>query len=146
MRILVLEDDLVTGRLLTKILLKYGDCVLIGDGMEAVKAFNTAAEDKNPYNLICLDIMVPSLDGQEVLSRIRRIERKEGLKRSKVLMITALGDLKNISKSYRHKCDGYYVKPIVKEKLENVVDRILEKQVEETYDETSEETFKEIVD
>jgi len=34
-------------------------------------------------------------------------------------MISALGDLKNISKSYRHKCDGYYVKPIVKEKLEN---------------------------
>jgi len=42
-------------------------------------------------------------------------------------MISALGDLKNISKSYRHKCDGYYVKPIVKEKLENVVNRLLEK-------------------
>ena len=127
MRVLVLEDDLVTGKLLEKILMKYGEVTISEDGMKAVQLFEESARQKNPFQLIFLDIMVPSLDGQEVLSRIRKIERRENLAKSKILMISALGDLKNISKSYRHKCDGYYVKPIVKEKLENVVNRLLEK-------------------
>ncbi len=134
MRVLILEDDLVTGKLLEKILMKYGEVTVSEDGMKAVELYEESARQKNPFHLICLDIMVPSLDGQEVLSRIRKVERKENLTKSKVLMITALGDLKNISKSYRHKCDGYYVKPIVKEKLENVVDRILEKEAAQVQD------------
>ncbi len=135
MRVLVLEDDLVTGKLLEKILMKYGEVTISEDGMKAVQLFEESARQKNPFQLICLDIMVPSLDGQEVLSRIRKIERRENLAKSKILMISALGDLKNISKSYRHKCDGYYVKPIVKEKLENVVNRLLEKGQQQTKEE-----------
>lgn len=138
MKVLILEDDLVTGKLLEKILMKYGEVTVCEDGMKAVQLYEESAQQKNPFHLICLDIMVPSLDGQEVLSRIRKIERRENLVKSKILMITALGDLKNISKSYRHKCDGYYVKPIVKEKMENVVDRILEKDASQNPSESSE--------
>ena len=42
---------------------KYGECDITVDGMEAVDAFMMALEDKEPYDLICLDIMMPVMDG-----------------------------------------------------------------------------------
>ena len=44
------------------------------DGKEAIDAFRMAIEEARPYSLICLDIMMPEMDGHEVLKEIRRIE------------------------------------------------------------------------
>ena len=67
MRILLAEDNFVTRKLMVAILSQYGECDVAVDGMEAVDAFLMALEDGKPYDLICLDIMMPVMDGFQAL-------------------------------------------------------------------------------
>ena len=53
------------------------------DGMEAVDAFMMALEEGNPYDLVCLDIMMPVMDGYQALVGIRNLEKKEIFQRIK---------------------------------------------------------------
>ena len=55
------------------------------NGKEAVEAVRNALETVEPYNLICLDIMMPEMDGQQALREIRDMEEARGIiaKRSK---------------------------------------------------------------
>ena len=69
------------------------------------------------YDLICLDIMMPGMNGQEALKLIREEESKAKIKGSKVLMTTALDDSKNVMSAFKEQCDGYLVKPITTDKL-----------------------------
>ena len=60
------------------------------------------------------------MDGQEALRNIREQEEGQGIPSSsgaKIVMTTALGDMKNLSAAYSGLCDGYLTKPIEKEKL-----------------------------
>ena len=62
MKILLAEDDFVTRKFMANFLSKYGDCDVTVDGMEAVDAFMLALEEDEPYDLVCLDIMMPNMD------------------------------------------------------------------------------------
>ena len=120
MRILIMEDDLTSQLLLRKLLEPYGDCNTVDNGPEAVEAFRLARSMGEPYDLVCLDIMVPEMDGQEVLRKIRDLETEQGIfpgRGAKVLMTTALNDGDNVMTAFRELCDGYLVKPIEKIKL-----------------------------
>ncbi len=120
MKTLIVEDDLTSRRLLQKILSPYGSCDIAVDGKESVEAFHLALEEKQPYDLICIDIMMPKMDGQEVLREIRKIEaerRIHGLSGAKIIMTTALGDKGNIMKAFKEQCEAYLVKPIDRKKL-----------------------------
>jgi len=120
MKYLIVEDDFAARRLLQRYLSGYGDCDVAVDGHEAIEAFRQALDENKPYDLICLDIMMPNMDGRDALKAIRQIEREHGilgLDGVKVIMTTALGDSKNIMGSFREGCEAYIVKPIRKEKL-----------------------------
>ncbi|ADH85370.1 response regulator [Desulfurivibrio alkaliphilus] len=121
MRTLVAEDDFVSRTVLQEILTPYGTVHLAVDGEEALAAYERAITTRQPYDLICLDIMMPKLDGQEVLRRIRQREKELGIGGSdmaRILMVTALGDAKNIMTALvKGSCEGYLVKPIRREKL-----------------------------
>ena len=121
MKILIAEDDFMVRRILKEILSPYGDCDIVIDGNEAVQAFRMAWEDNKPYDLICLDIMMPVMDGQEALKIIRKEETEMAVHPSeevKVIMITALDDQKSIFEAYyKGGATSYIVKPVDKEKL-----------------------------
>lgn len=121
MKILIAEDDFTTRLILQAILSPYGECDLAVNGDEAIQAFRLALEEKKPYDLVCLDIMMPEVDGHEALKGIREIEKEIGIKDSeevKVVMITALDDPKNVVKAfYKEGATSYMVKPIEKEKV-----------------------------
>lgn len=120
MNILIVEDDSVSSTLIGAIIAPYGTCETVTDGKAAVAAFKNALATRNPYGLVCLDIMLPEFDGQYVLRQFRRMEEEYGiggLDGAKVIMITALGDRHNIIEAFRSQCEGYIVKPIRKEKV-----------------------------
>ena len=75
MKILLAEDDYVTRKFMTNFLSRYGECDVTVDGMEAVDAFMMALEDGEPYDLACLDIMMPVMDGYQALVGIRNLEK-----------------------------------------------------------------------
>ena len=121
MKILIVEDDFISRRIIKDILYPYGNCDIVVDGQEAVQAFELAHEANEPYNLICMDIMMPNLDGHEALKQIRDIEKESGIRGSaevKVIMVTALDDPKTVFKAYyKGGATSYIVKPIEKDKL-----------------------------
>ena len=99
MKILLAEDDFVTRKYMSNFLSKYGECDVTVDGMEAVDAFLMAMEDGEPYDLVCLDIMMPVMDGYQALVGIRNLEKERGIpeeKSVKVIMTTALNEEKNV--------------------------------------------------
>jgi len=99
----------------------YGICDSAVNGREALEAVEFAYENNEPYDLICLDIMMPEMDGQEALVRIRDMEESRGihgLARSRVIMTTCLDDAQNILRAFSHgQCEAYLTKPVLPEKL-----------------------------
>ena len=120
MKTLIVEDDFTSSLLLKEILKHYGPSHTALNGQQAVEAVRNAIDAGEPYDLICLDIMMPEMDGQEALQQIRALEEAKGIiaiNGAKVVMTTALEDVKNILTSFKGMCDVYLTKPVDKAKL-----------------------------
>lgn len=120
MKCLIVEDDFAARKLLQVYLSDYADCFVAVNGHEVVEAVREALDEEQPYDLICLDIMMPEMDGHKALEAIRHLEKEHGtggLDGVKVIMTTALDDSRNIMGAFRTGCEAYIVKPIRKEKL-----------------------------
>lgn len=126
-KILIVEDDMVSRKFLNKILTEYGDCDLVVDGLEAIDAYLMAIKDEKPYDLICLDIMMPKVDGVKVLKAIRDLEKQSGIdksQRAKIVMTTALGETKIVKQAFDYECDAYASKPIDTVKFKEVLKKL----------------------
>ena len=127
MKILLAEDDFATRKFMMNFLSKYGECDVTVDGMEAVDAFMMALEDGEPYDLICLDIMMPVMDGYQALVGIRNLEKERGISEDnavKVIMTTALNEERNVNMAFELGCTVYSGKPIDQEKFEQVLTKL----------------------
>ncbi|MBU0990924.1 MAG: response regulator [Proteobacteria bacterium] len=120
MKILLVEDDIVSRSIMMKLLSVYGDIEIAQNGEKALNMFFKAFEEKAPYNLVSLDIMMPGKDGQQVLKEIREYEYSKGIMGNdgvKIIMTTALDDKKNILEAFKSQCEAYLTKPINVKKL-----------------------------
>lgn len=127
MRILIAEDDYASKVFMQRFLRSYGECDLASDGFEAVDAYLTALKEEKPYDLICLDIMMPKLDGLKVLKAIRDIEIERKLQeneKAKIIMTTALNDKESVMKAYEIGCEAYAWKPIETDKFVEVMKKL----------------------
>ena len=120
MKCLIGEDESTSRMLLHRFLLEVGECHAATNGRETVEAFKTALDQGEFYDLVCLDIMMPEMDGHQVLQAIRQLEGAAGiddLAGVKVIMITAMHDSEHVLGAFRLGCDAYIVKPVLKSKL-----------------------------
>lgn len=121
LKILIVEDEFVSRTLLIDMMAAYGICHLAVDGREAMDELRRSFDSGEGYDLVCLDIMMPEMDGQEVLTSIRTMERQLGLsgrQATKVIMTTALTDSQNIVQAFTEgHCEAYLTKPIDRSKL-----------------------------
>ncbi|MEW5816097.1 MAG: response regulator [Spirochaetota bacterium] len=120
LKILIVEDDFVTRHLEMRLLSEFGDCEVAIDGEEAAVAFELKMLDNDPYDLVLLDIMIPKLDGHQVLKRMREFEAAKGflgLERTKVIVVSNLQDMDTITKSFKEQSDAYIVKPVTKAEI-----------------------------
>jgi two-component system chemotaxis response regulator CheY len=121
MKCLITEDDFISRRILRELLSPHFDIEIAVDGEESVTAFRMAHEAKQPFDLVCMDIMMPKMDGREALRQIRRLEKELEVPPNlevKVIMTTALDDPKTVFDSfYEDGATAYLVKPIGKQKL-----------------------------
>ena len=120
MRCLIVEDEFTSRRILQRILAGFADCDMAVNGAEAVEALKIAQDEGDGYALVCLDIMLPDMSGQDVLEVLRELESTRGVDAghgAKVIVTTSLKDKKNIMKAFRGGAESYLVKPIRKDDL-----------------------------
>jgi two-component system chemotaxis response regulator CheY len=131
MKMLVVDDTAPARIVLKNILSRYGEVHTCVDGLEAVLAHTRSLECGSPYDLICMDILMPNMGGLEALKLIRHKESIRGeFSPAKIIITTASDDEDDISQAFREICDAYIVKPIDAEQLMGLVHCLL--PVEET--------------
>ncbi|MCU0576937.1 MAG: response regulator, partial [Desulfobacterota bacterium] len=114
MRILVVDDELVSREKMRRIMSGIGECDEATGGQSALDIFQKAIEEGSRYDLITLDISMPEMNGKEVLGRIREMERERGLARDdqvKVIMVTASTEKESIIACIKSGCNDYIMKP-----------------------------------
>jgi two-component system chemotaxis response regulator CheY len=128
MKILVVEDDFASRRMMQRLLASYGEVDVVVDGAEAVDAFRLAWDESKPYDVIFMDIMMPHVDGQEALRRIRNAEKDMGIRtvdEVKIVMTTVMEDPKNVFEAFHEGgATAYLVKPIDVEKLRSELEKL----------------------
>lgn len=121
MKILIAEDERVSRSFFQKFMSAYGTCDLAVDGMEALDLYMDAVKANTPYDLLCLDIMMPRVDGLKVLKVVRAMEKQHNLPHSKIIMMTALADVEYVDQAFELGCDAYASKPVDTAKVEEVM-------------------------
>jgi two-component system chemotaxis response regulator CheY len=115
LRVLLVEDDFTSRLALQTFLSRYGECHVAVNGIEAVDAFRLALEQGRKYDLICMDIMMPEMDGREAVRQVRALEECAGIRSTggvKIFMTTAVDDVKEVARCFNELCDAYILKPI----------------------------------
>jgi len=126
MKVLIVDDVQANCRVLKAHLARYGECDIAATGREAVAAFQTAWINNAPYQLICLDVMLPDIDGMKVLSVVRKMEeamKVEESERVKVFMITSLDETSIRLKARELGVHTYITKPISSKELSESLHR-----------------------
>ena len=114
-RILVVEDDIVISQVVCEFLKEHGYQVeSVFDGKVALERFQ-----EEQFDLIVLDIMIPSMTVLEVLKEIRKTSQIP------ILMLTAMGDEYTQLISFNQIISDYVVKPfsptILVKRIENIL-------------------------
>jgi two-component system chemotaxis response regulator CheY len=115
LRMLLVEDDFASRLLLQTFLSRYGECHIAVNGREAVEACRAAWDLGQKYDLICMDIMMPEMDGCEAVRQVRALEDAHGVlstSGAKIIMTTTVHDVKEVIRCFKELCDAYLMKPI----------------------------------
>lgn len=103
LKILIAEDDRELRQLFSHVLARNGYTVKgVANGQEALDAM-----DKDYYDLILSDIMMPVMDGYELVRQLR-----SSWNNTPVLMITAKGEFEDMRQGFLSGTDDYMVKPV----------------------------------
>ena len=119
LKILIVEDDFICRTVLDTFLSGYGNCEIAKDGMEAIYAFTESyrSDPPQPYDLICMDIMMPIMDGLQASKTIREIERGKGVEgttlETAIVITSAVEDPATIIRAcYECGANYYFVIPL----------------------------------
>lgn len=127
MRCLIAEDDSTSRKILKHFMSEYADCDEALDGQEAVEKFQACLDSDAPYDLVCLDVMMPRKDGRAALADIRKLEADREVatgRGAKIIMITSLDDAKTVVASFKKGAEFYLVKPVSKDDVARAVEQV----------------------
>ena len=127
MKILIVDDEMVSRRKMEIIMREYGECQAVENGNAAIRAFTEAIEAGTPFDLITLDISLPDMEGTMVLKMFRELEKGNAIpedRRVKVLMVTAHGEQETVMSSISAGCDDYIKKPFTLERITRKLEKI----------------------
>jgi len=125
-RILVVDDNLNSLNILTKILISAGmDVTVLNKGEDVLPTLQKALEAKDPIDLCMLDIKMPVMNGYEIARQIRCV--KSSIRDLPLIALSFLLEREN-QKDNEAAFDDFLSKPVRKEKLYQVLESVLYKQ------------------
>ncbi|QOS98427.1 response regulator transcription factor [Brevibacterium sp. JNUCC-42] len=133
-RILVIEDDIDIQEVIKEFLLAHGFLVeTASDGLEGVALFN-----KQEFDLVVLDVMMPNLDGYQTSKMIRSTSNVP------IIMLTALEEEQDQVKGFESGIDDYITKPFSFDILIKRVEAILRRSRNKEHNHNHIYTFQEL--
>ena len=114
-RILIADDDAAFVELLRTVLAPHAAITVARDGIEAIAAFRSALETGQHFAAVCLDQLMPGMDGNRTLRALRRTEAThagQGWTRARIVVVSALRDRAQVLRALESGCDSYLVKPL----------------------------------
>jgi len=127
LKVMVVDDELVSRIKLARILSDLGVCHQFDSGKEAISVFEKALVEKQPYQLVTLDISMPDTDGLEVLNRFRQLENDYDVpdeKKTKIVMVTSQTERDSILSAIAESCSDYIIKPFERVKIAERLKRL----------------------
>ena len=122
MRVLVVDDDRITRLLLRKILSK-NPAYEVVEAASGLEAWNLIEQGGAP-DLAILDIMMPGLDGMQLLTRLRTDPRFKDLG---VIMCTVVSETETVQQAAALGVSHYFVKPFSAQRVLDEVQKVLSK-------------------
>lgn len=119
--ILLIEDNFIGRRLITNIIESIGWKIDVAcDALEGIKNF-----ERKKYDLILLDIQLPSMDGYEFTKIVRDAELVKGITLTPIIAVTAYSLPSDREKCIAAGMDGYISKPISIENFYSTINGVL---------------------
>jgi len=120
LHVLVAEDNAVNQRLAARLLEKLGHtAALAASGVEVV-----AALDRQPFDLVLMDVQMPEMDGFQATAAIRERERRTG-GHTPIVALTAHALTGDRERCLAAGMDGYLAKPLRIDELASEIHRVL---------------------
>ncbi|KAB1440904.1 response regulator [Pseudodesulfovibrio senegalensis] len=124
LRLLLAEDNPLNQKFLTHFLTMFGHTVVLAhNGAEALEALRN---EKEPFDLILMDVQMPEMDGLETARAIRKGKARTTHRNTPIIALTAYamkGDRERILASGM---DDYVSKPVDMKKLSNAISRLVQ--------------------
>lgn len=123
-KFLIVDDVPVTRDLLAGLLKKYGDCLLAEDGVKALRTFHEAHQQKEPVDLILLDLAMPKMNGREVVVHVRQYERAFDIfDFVPIVILTGDEHATCALELFKLGCEEYLTKPVKGSELKRVMQK-----------------------
>lgn len=118
MKILIVDDEMAALTKMKVLLAPYGECTLSTNAPQALRKCVKAVQGNVPFELITIDIQLGDVSGHELLEQINQLEKQQNVPAARKVMVTASGTKENLVRAYSKGCDGFLVKPVKRDDLE----------------------------
>jgi len=118
-----MDDEEVVRKLLTRMLPKLGfDVVCVGDGTAVLEAYQQAAAQARPFDVVIMDLTIPGgMGGKEAIQQLRAIDPQV-----KAIVSSGYSEDPVMADHTAHGFCGVVAKPYTPEQFKSVLDEILE--------------------
>jgi two-component system chemotaxis response regulator CheY len=126
-KVLIVDDSIAVLSMMDNMLTEFGftEITKAENGLLAVEEFQASVLKGAPYGLVFLDIVMPVMDGQNALKRIRAIEAEAGItgdKKATIIMVTSLHSPNDmINALIDGDCSDYLIKPFDPDDLQGML-------------------------
>jgi two-component system chemotaxis response regulator CheY len=112
--VLIVDDDPAMTEFLFSILAPFCEVHIQHDGFAGLSAFRRALQLGRPFDLVCLDLLMPGMDGRRTVRAMRRLEAGDQGghdRRARVVMMTTQHDRDRVIDALQAGVDDFLVKP-----------------------------------
>ena len=110
LRTLIVDDNRTNRTILIKMLKSFGcKAEAVSSGAEAIKMLKSASHAGNPFDIVLLDMMMPGMSGEHTTIIIKNTPE---ISNTRILILSSLGGIGDITNMKSIGCDGYLVKPV----------------------------------
>lgn len=122
---LVIDDQMTTRMLLRCMLETYGEVVEAKAGKEGVALFGAALADGAPFQMVCVDLGLPDIDGNQVLEQLRAVEVQQQVRAPATIVVVSGNDTEEArGDALERSADAYLTKPVSYESMFALLARI----------------------